>query len=198
MTADAQGNPGPRDAKWIKKLSKFLALVLRHAPHSFGMDPDADGWVPLSAFVGMLASHRRFTDATEADVREVVRSSDKQRYEIRDAVGTEPAMLRARYGHSYREVVYQPVEPPVILLHGTGSDALAAILGEGLRPMTRHYVHLTPDEDVAGVVGRRHAGALVMLRIRARDAWQEGIVFHQAAPLIWLAKEIPPRFIDGP
>ncbi len=196
--ANARTGSTPHDAKWIKKLSKFLALALRHAPHSFGLDPDADGWVPLADFVGMLPSHRRFRDATEADVREVVRSSDKQRYEIREADDADPPMLRARYGHSYREVVYEPAQPPEVLLHGTGSDALAAILDQGLRPMSRHYVHLTPDEDVAGVVGRRHAGALVMLRVRAQEAWEEGLIFHQAAPLIWLAKEIPARFIDAP
>ncbi|MGE3853099.1 MAG: RNA 2'-phosphotransferase, partial [Planctomycetota bacterium] len=99
---------------------------------------------------------------------------------------------------SFREVRYEPAEPPATLLHGTGSNAAVAIREQGLKPMSRTYVHLTPDEDVAGVVGRRHAGKLIMLSVRALEAHRSGILFHNPAPLIWLAKEVPPEFIDFP
>jgi RNA:NAD 2'-phosphotransferase (TPT1/KptA family) len=102
-----------------RQLSKFLSLILRHQPGRFGLELDADGFVGLADVLAAVRRERGWGGVTEAEVREVVASSDKQRFEI---VGER---IRARYGHSVpRAVAYPEVEPPAILYHGTSPGSL--------------------------------------------------------------------------
>lgn len=48
-----------------------------------------------------------------------------------------------------------PATPPPYLYHGTVTRYLDAIRTEGLRPMNRHDVHLSPDRETATRVGAR-------------------------------------------
>ena len=84
--------------------------------------------------------------------------------------------------------------PPDVLLHGTSADALATVLATGLRPMSRAFVHLTSDPDYAAQVVTAKGGGVV-LRVRAREAATDGIEFYKANPHVWLAREVPSRFL---
>jgi putative RNA 2'-phosphotransferase len=86
--------------------------------------------------------------------------------------------------------------PPPILYHGTSQRALAAIRREGLRPMGRQYVHLSPDPETATLVGARHDEQPVILTVRAAEAHAAGVVFHQADEAVYLAKHVPAEFIE--
>jgi putative RNA 2'-phosphotransferase len=50
---------------------------------------------------------------------------------------------------------------------------LANIFAEGLRPMKRHHVHLSPDPRTATAVGARR-GEAVVLRIEAATMAADG------------------------
>ena len=85
-----------------KKLSKKMSSLLRHRPRDLVLD--ADGFTPLRDFL-------RVVNASETNVREVVRDSDKQRFELTERDGE--TFIRARYGHSaVPEVSYEAAEPP--------------------------------------------------------------------------------------
>ena len=47
------------------------------------------------------------------------------------------------------------------------------------------------------LVGARHDEHPALLSVRAIEAHRSGIVFYQADDAVYLAKEIPPEFVDG-
>jgi putative RNA 2'-phosphotransferase len=179
-----------------RQLSKFLSLVLRHQPRELGLTLDPDGFVPLSQLLAAMQAKQ--WKVTEADIREVVDTSDKQRFEIVEDNPVE-ARIRARYGHSVaEEITYPEVTPPEILYHGTSPESLIGIRRQGLRAMRRQYVHLSTEEEQAKSVGRRHHRTPVILVIRARAAADAGVAFYRPESRLYLARAIPPEFIELP
>jgi putative RNA 2'-phosphotransferase len=182
------------DARRLSKLSKFLSLILRHQPERFALAIDGEGWASLSEVMEILHGLPNFRWATRADVVMVVEEGagdGKRRFEV------EENRIRARYGHSFAHpITYEPCTPPPILYHGTSRHALAAIRREGLRPMERQYVHLSPDPGTAARVGARHDEQPVTLTVRAAEAHAEGIEFYQADDAVLLARYVPAKFVD--
>lgn len=184
------------DTRRLTKLSKFLALILRHQPERFALPVDEHGWASLSEVLEILNGLPNFRWATRGDVMVVVEEGagdGKRRFEV------EGNRIRARYGHSLeRTIVYDPVKPPATLYHGTSRDALPAIRREGLRSMERQYVHLSPDPETAVRVGARHAGQPAVLAVRAGEAHAAGIEFFEASRAVYLARHVPPQFVELP
>ena len=116
----------------------------------------------------------------------------KGRYSF-DESGTK---IRANQGHSIPGVVIEmeSPEPPEFLYHGTAERFLDTILKEGLKPMTRQFVHISPDYETAVKVGRRH-GKPVILKIRARDFKNDGNKqLYRSSNGVWQAKAVPPEY----
>jgi len=182
------------ETRRLVKLSKFLALILRHQPERFGLPLDEEGWASLSEVMEILRGLPNFRWATRADVIAVVEQGpgdDKRRFEV------EGNRIRARYGHSVAQPIrYEPCTPPLLLYHGTAPDALEAIRREGLKPMERQYVHLSPDRETAIRIGVPHAGEPVVLTIRATEAHAAGIEFYRADDQVYLAHCIPPEYLE--
>lgn len=169
-----------------KSLSKMMTKLLRHAPEDFGvvLDPE-DGSCSVSTLLKAIQAQPKWSGVKPEDIEQVVRNSDKQRFEIKEG------HIRARYGHSHDKVRYAPGEPPAILYHGTNTKALPAILKEGLRPMSRKYVHLSEGTHFATLAGSRR-GELVILKVDTSSAKQLGITFYYAGNEVWLADRVPP------
>jgi putative RNA 2'-phosphotransferase len=178
------------------KLSKFLALILRHQPERFALELDEEGWTPLSEVIEILKGLPNFRWANRSDVMEVVEEGTgdgKKRFEVEDG------RIRALYGHSFdRPIQYEPAPPPARLYHGSSPDALAAIEREGLKPMGRQYVHLSPDRETAIKVGSRHGARPVVITVRAAEAHDAGIEFYHPEEAVYLARRVPPRFLELP
>src|SRR5690606_36403940 len=132
------------DAARRVRISKFLALHLRHDPARLGLELEPGGWVAVEALLAACA--RRGRPITRAQLEEVVRTSDKQRF----AFDAEGRKIRANQGHSVEvDLQLEVTAPPDVLFHGTGERAVAAILREGLLKMRRHHVHLSGDAATA-------------------------------------------------
>lgn len=180
-------------SKDLTKLSKFLALMLRHNPEEFGLSLDEEGFTALEpVWKAIRAKYGNRYD--ENDLLRIVEGDErgKKRYEIYQG------QIRAMYGHSEPEVSYPPAEPPEFLYHGTNPKAVAAIRKEGLTSQARQYVHMTTNLSNAVVVAKRRTGNPLILTIRAREAHEAGTVFHHAETEHYLAREIPPAFINFP
>src|SRR5688572_17086251 len=129
------------DASRQKRISKFLSLVLRHQPELIGIDLDEHGWTLVEDLISK--SHRNGMRFSEAELREVVAESDKQRF----ALSEDGRSIRANQGHSVTvDLALEPVMPPEVLYHGTVAKFLDAIREMGLLKGQRHHVHLSPDE----------------------------------------------------
>lgn len=73
-------------------------------------------------------------------------------------------------GHSVSGVapLLRPKMPPIQLFHGAIAPALPSIGRNGLRPMKRHLVHLSPEEPAAKAVGARRGAPVVLVSNAAR------------------------------
>jgi putative RNA 2'-phosphotransferase len=172
------------------RLSKFMSYVLRHGPGEYGLSLDRHGFVKMEKLLAVLS--KKFPGSTEDDVHDVVFNSPKRRFEIKDG------MIRAAYGHSVDVDLGLPaVEPPELLFHGTPRGSVKRILKEGLRSMSRKYVHLSVNQDDAKQVGRRRGRNPAVLKIRAKQAWQKGTKFYRSGNM-FLAEHVDGKFLSGP
>lgn len=179
------------------KLERYLVYLLRHHPDEVGLTLDEEGFVSITDVIAGLKMAHRYPYTTESMIREVVAGQpDKQRLEI------QGNLIRARYGHSQhsseQNIIYTPVQPPSILYHGTSTKNLSSILSKGLIPVSRQYVHLSETEDIATQVALRHSHKIIILKILCEPALQANIEFYHPEDKIWLAKQIPPQFIQPP
>jgi putative RNA 2'-phosphotransferase len=118
---------------------------------------------------------------------EVVETNDKRRFEL----SGDADLIRARQGHSVNvEADWKPAIPPAILWHGTVERFLKAILAEGLKPMSRHHVHLSADAQTAERVGRRR-GTPVVLLVDAKRLADQGQPFWLTGNGVWLTAHVP-------
>jgi putative RNA 2'-phosphotransferase len=172
-------------------LSRAVSHALRHEPWLYELELDAEGWTSIEALVDALRRERGWAELTPADVEAMVSSAVKQRHEVREG------KIRALYGHSLPgRIAMVRREPPAALFHGTAPSTVEAILGDGLRPMGRQYVHMSVDADTARAVGVRKARVPVVLRVAAAEASAEGVPFFFGNDRVWLAEVVPARFLS--
>lgn len=172
------------------KVSKYLSKHLRHQPERIGLELDANGWTEIDTLLQATARHG--FPITREELAHVVATNDKRRFAI------EGTRIRASQGHTVDVDLNLPAaEPPAYLYHGTVAAHLPAIRAEGLRPMARHHVHLSPDRETATRVGARR-GRPVVLSVDAGAMHRAGHVFRVSANGVWLADAVPPEFLRFP
>jgi RNA 2'-phosphotransferase len=84
-----------------------------------------------------------------------------------------------------------------VLFHGTAEKSLSSIREQGLHGASRHYVHLSADEETAVKVGARH-GKPVVLRIDTAAMTDADHKFYLADNGVWLTESVPPQYIVFP
>ncbi len=174
-------------------LSKRMSHALRHAPEEYGLELDDQGWVDISALTKAIQqTWPQGGGISESMITDIVRTSSKNRFEIRDG------LIRARYGHSLADsrIVNEEIVPSPVLFHATDPVNLECILVDGLLPMGRRYVHMSVSEAGAVEAGRRKARRPVLLRIAALDAYDSGVVFFRGSDNIFLAQAVPPGLLS--
>ncbi|MFJ7767669.1 RNA 2'-phosphotransferase [Streptomyces sp. NPDC097107] len=178
------------DDRRTVKVSRYLSKHLRHQPERIGLALDEVGWVEIDTLIAAAATHGlRFT---REELDHVVATNDKRRSAI------EGARIRASQGHTIDvDLALPAAPPPPFLYHGTVARHLEALRAEGLRPMNRHDVHLSPDRETATRVGARR-GRPVVLSVEAAAMHRDGHAFHVSANGVWLTKSVPPRYVRFP
>lgn len=170
--------------------SRFISLILRHKPEVIGITLDEHGWADVDDMIaGINQSGKYKIDRDMLD--EIVRTDEKQRYSYNE----DHTLIRANQGHSIPvDVELEEVEPPEFLYHGTGEKFTASIDKQGLIPKSRLYVHLSPDEETAVKVGRRHGKPVIYL-VRAGNMKRDGYAFYRSVNGVWLTKEVPVKYL---
>ncbi|PIQ43703.1 MAG: RNA 2'-phosphotransferase [Gammaproteobacteria bacterium CG12_big_fil_rev_8_21_14_0_65_46_12] len=173
----------------LKKASKFLSYVLRHCPDDIGLTLDRNGWAFISELIDKAKPQIVLTPAL---IKQVVETSDKQRFKISD----DGQQIRANQGHSIKvDLELIPREPPAVLFHGTATRFLDSIKQEGLKPGQRHHVHLSADATTAKAVGQRY-GKPVILKINSGSMSKQGYEFFLSDNNVWLTEHVPEQFIS--
>ncbi|OLT28964.1 RNA 2'-phosphotransferase [Actinomadura sp. CNU-125] len=175
------------DERRAVRISKYLARHLRHRPDRIGLVLDREGWADVDEL--LAAAERHGFPVTRAELEHVVASDGKGRYALHGN------RIRAVQGHSVPVELNLPVvPPPELLYHGTTGRSVAAIRREGLRPMGRHAVHLSPDRETALRVGARR-GVPVVLVVRAGRMAADGHEFRVTSNGVWLTASVPPGYL---
>ncbi|AXI03603.1 RNA 2'-phosphotransferase [Aquirhabdus parva] len=172
------------------EISKFLSFVLRHQPEAIGLTLDREGWVSIDDLIAGASKDGK--ELSYELIEAVVDGSDKKRF----AISEDGALIRAVQGHSTETVQRSFPEqiPPETLYHGTATRFLESIREQGLLAGSRHYVHLSHNQDTAIAVGRRY-GKPVLLEIDALEMQQQGFKFFLSENGVWLTQSVPREFI---
>ena len=174
----------------LVKKSKWLSKHLRHSPERIGLVLEEGGWVAVDALLDAARRHKM--ELSRAQLEEVVRENDKQRF----AFDAAKKRIRANQGHSVEvDLQLQPQTPPDVLLHGTGAGNRDSILEGGLHKGRRHHVHLSRDLETALKVGARHGKPLVF-RVDALKMHADGFQFFCSDNGVWLVEEVPPQYLS--
>lgn len=174
----------------LDEMSVFISLVLRHRPDSAHITLDEHGWADVDELLTGINDTGRKID--RGILEEIVATDKKQRYSF----SQDKALIRANQGHSIPvDVELKEQEPPELLYHGTAMKFLDDIRSEGLKPMSRLYVHLSKDVGTAITVGKRH-GEPVVLKIYSGDMHRAGCPFYLSENGVWLTKKVDSRYIQ--
>ena len=172
----------------LNKISKYISLILRHKPEVVGIDLDEHGWANVDELIDGINKAQAFTKET---LEEIVVTDNKQRYSFNE----NKTLIRANQGHSIPvDVELEEVVPPDVLYHGTANRFLTSIEEQGIKPMSRLYVHLSEDFNTAINVGKRH-GKYAALSIDAKKMHEDGVKFYLSSNGVWLTKYIDPKYI---
>lgn len=145
---------------------------------------DAEGWASV-------ADVQRLTALRDHELREVVDTNEKRRFEI---AGDR---IRAVQGHSdgvpvsldALEASWREREGDALVFHGTGVVAAHAILeGEGILPRARSHVHLADAVDAK--VGKR-AQVDVLLVVDPARLRAHGLRLFEAPNGVLLVRRVP-------
>lgn len=172
----------------LDKLSVFISLVLRHKPDAAYITLDEHGWANVEELLNGINNTGRKIDMEILE--EIVATDNKQRYSFNQ----DKTLIRANQGHSIPvDVELEEREPPEFLYHGTAARFLDSIMNEGLKPMSRLYVHLSKDTETALKVGKRH-GDPVILEICSRDMYKDGYKFYLSENGVWLTEKVDVKY----
>ncbi len=167
------------------RVSKYMSYLLRHNPS--GLIMDEHGYVDFDSLVKKV--RERF-QVDKDFIRGIVENSERQRFEI---LGNK---IRALYGHSIPvRLNLKENTTKKVFYHGTTPEAASRILREGLKPMKRRWVHLSPTVKVAREIGYRRTRSPVILEIDAEKARRDGFKFYEATDKVYLCRKIPPKYI---
>ena len=154
----------------LSRVSKTMSWMLRHCQEPRYIDLKG-GWASATDILAALK--KKYPDVTINTIEQIVAKDEKGRYSF-DSTGTK---IRANQGHSIPGVVIEmeAPEPPE------------------LKPMTRQFVHISPDYETAVKVGSRH-GKPVVLKIRAKDFVDDGNELYRSSNGVWQARCVPPVY----
>ncbi|CUW46435.1 RNA 2'-phosphotransferase [Novacetimonas hansenii] len=117
MKTDA---PRTRRPLTDREISKFLSLVLRHAPERIAISLDPQEWVETTILIRQARRHGQTLDLPS--LQRVVRDNDKQRFTL----SPDGTRIRAAQGHSIAvDLALPPAIPPAVLWHGMARHAPA-------------------------------------------------------------------------
>lgn len=171
----------------IVEMGKELAFLLRHDKDAREQGIiDEHGWRHVSD----LTKNHGYTKTL---IDEIVATDNKQRYEY----DTHKTRIRARQGHSINvNVDLTLIEDCDILWHGTSDRFIDSIKKEGLKKMSRNYVHLSPDLETAKIVGKRHGGNLLVIEINAKQMINDGIKIYKSNNGVYLTDYVEPKYFN--
>ena len=180
-------------SKLDMRVSKFISLILRHKPEVINVKLQPDGY--LSCRLLLQGINDKFKcNYTMEDLMRIVKEDDKQRYSFDEYY----INIRANQGHSidYVDVGLKECIPaPRPLYHGTSDRVKESILENGIKPMSRNYVHLSKDIDTALKVGKRHGGNPIVFEVDTKQMFIDTVPIYVSENGVYLTKFVDNKYL---
>lgn len=168
-----------------KTLAKTLAYITCHAPGEHGLFWEADGTMPWKELYWVLQEDPSLRFVRESNIRELTYLGIELPFEL------DGNLLRLRDGVA--APVYPVAEPPERLFYACRRKQYLVVSRQGLsNPANRSYTGLAANEDLALRLGHRRDPEPILIEVRAKKAFEEGILFREAGPALYLAESVPP------
>lgn len=172
----------------LKRMGKYVSMLLRHHPEEAGIILDEHGWTDVDELIEKVSPRYPLT---EEILHQIAFGPDKQRYEFSE----DGRKIRAVHGHSVSvDLGYEEIQPPMILYHGTAEKYRESIEKSGLEKRNRQYVHLSENIEQAKAVGQWH-GKLVLYSVKAGEMYDAGYVFYRSKSGVWLTDSVPKEYL---
>jgi len=180
------------DQEKAERLSRFLALVLRHRAPQFDLHMDDEGFVDIDDLLDVIDERQPSLDWVEVEhIEALTRTEGRKRFEVRDN------LVRATYGHSFhRPISYPPAVPPESLYAGVLRTKLPDLRLRGLLPHGRQYVHLSEESQEAEEIARHLGENATVITVFAAKAHEAGVPFYHPTTGIFLVSKVAPEFLD--
>jgi len=176
----------------MDSIGRLMAGILRHFPEKFNLSMDRRAWVNLPDMVNAVQGRRKqFFWLRQHHIRAMVDTDKKKRYQI---VGNS---IRATYGHTVEVEPDLPTQNiPDVLFYPTSNAEIDILLESGIMPVDRKKVHLSKTLDSAIEAGSHRVENPIILRVDAKGAIEDGYTIGEAGYTVFIAKEIPPKFLE--
>lgn len=173
--------------KELKNISRYMSLLLRHNPSKENLTLDVDGFCAVNILCDKL-------DISVNELNWIVDNNDKKRF----AYNKYKTLIRASQGHSVDvQLQYEKcTEIKHKLYHGTSVVLKNTILKDGIKKMSRLYVHLSKDIETATKVGKRKNDDIVLFEINAQQMIDDGVEVFISDNGVYLVDFVDIRYIS--
>ncbi len=168
-----------------------MVYILGHNPHEFGIVPDPEGFVTIKDLVRVMHEEPDMPHASEGSINEVLMSEERALFE------SDGKNIRALSRHWVLDTTLPATDLPPILFTPVRRRAHVSVIENGLIKREDHFNILTPEIEMAERIGKRKDQKPVIIEVMALRAVQDGVHISMFGGL-YLADEIPERFIAGP
>lgn len=173
------------------KISKAMSYILRHGAQKLGITMDSEARILVSD----LLMQSNFAEVTLEQIKDIVESNDKKRFELDTINGN--LMIRAVQGHSKEfdniideeKLLEEITEPLEKCIHGTDKSSWTFIQKEGLKPISRMHIHFAISEtDDDKVISGMRQDKKVLIYVNMKKAMDDGIKFYMSKNKVILSK----------
>jgi putative RNA 2'-phosphotransferase len=170
-------------------LVSLLSYILGHRPDEFGLVPDEEGFVGNKELLWAIHEEPGWAYVRQSHIAEALIGKGRSLFEW------DENRIRALDRRWALDSEKPGVEVPKILYVCVRRRAHAYVMEQGLK--SGGFLPLTSDRDMAMRIGLRKDPKPVLLEILTGPARKDGVPFYSFGQ-VFLAREVPPRFISGP
>lgn len=177
----------------LDNLNRLMNYILGNRPDEFAIVPGREGFIAIKELLKVIHEEPGMGYVRESHLREVLLHDRDGLFEIE---GKRIRSTRRNFLPASKEQGLSAT--PKILFKGVRRKAYPFVLRKGLLPGSEDHVVLTTNRDLAIRIGRRADQDPVILEVRARAAYEEGIAFFPFGDTLFVADAVPAQFISGP
>ncbi len=172
-------------------LARFMAYILGHSPHEFGLVPDSDGFVPIKELLQVLHEEEGWRHIRQSHINEVLAGPERALFHC-----DEKRIMAVEKKWEFPVESISTPEAKIYFI-AIRRRAHGHVMEKGLSAPPDNFLVLSPDRNSALRIGKRKDPQPVVLEVKVHLACAKGIKFFQFGELL-LCRELGPQYLSGP